>query len=237
MPTSHNWNAGEATVLGRGVCHVWWARPAALADAGHGLLNAVERCRLLTLRKHDDQVRFAAACGVARLALGTYLGCPPAAVILDRTCEACGAPHGRPRLRSPSTAPLELSVSHSGDRVGVAVAYGTRVGIDVEAIRSDLPIQAIAPSVLSAHELDVLGSHPPEAQTRRLLEFWTRKEALLKALGVGLRLSPASIETLQDRPGVTVRDLHAGDGHVAAVAVLEAAVLVDELDARRLLTG
>jgi 4'-phosphopantetheinyl transferase len=237
VPMSQGREAGGPTALRTGICRVWWGHPAALADAGRELMDAVERRRMAKLRRHDDQARFAAGCGIARLALAAFLGCPPAAVVLDRTCWTCGQPHGRPRLRPPVGASLDFSVSHSGDRVAVALTIGMRVGVDVEAIRSDLPVEAMAPSVLSAKELDAFGRVAPQDRTRRLLESWTRKEAVLKALGVGLRIPPARIQTLRELAGVTVRELHPGEGHVAAVAVFGPSVAVEEHDALGLLEG
>jgi 4'-phosphopantetheinyl transferase len=220
-----------------GACHVWWGRPGALARGAGGLLDVVERQRLAALRRPADRDRFAAACAVARLALAAYLDRRPDAVALDRTCSTCGRPHGKPRLAGPAPAPLELSVSHAGARVAVAFTVGAPVGVDVEVLRPDLPVGELAPQVLSADELRALDRLAAAARPRFLLERWTRKEAILKALGVGLAVPPAGVDVSAPAPPLTLRELHPGPGHLASLAVVGDCRRVVELDGSGLFEG
>jgi 4'-phosphopantetheinyl transferase len=102
---------------------------------------------------------------------------------LDRTCRFCGDPrHGKPRLvGSPD---VDLSIAHAGSLLVVAAGRGRTVGVDVETIdrlRVDLrPARGIFTASESAALVD--------ADDWRLLTLtlWTRKEAVLKAIGRGL---------------------------------------------------
>jgi 4'-phosphopantetheinyl transferase len=201
-----------------------------LARSAGGLLDAVERQRLAALRRPADRDRFAAGCGIARLALAVYLDRRPDAIVLDRTCPTCGRPHGKPRLAAPAPAPLELSVSHSGDRVAVAFTVGVPVGVDVEVLRPDLPVAELAPQVLNTDEQRALDLLPPAARPRFLLERWTRKEAILKALGVGLAVPPASVDASSPAAPLALHELHPGPRHLASLAVAGDCLRVVELD-------
>lgn len=65
-------------------------------------------------------------------------------VRLDSACARCGEPHGKPRVAHPG-AP-EVSISHAGDRVLVAVSMAGPVGVDVEAAESKADVSELAPT-------------------------------------------------------------------------------------------
>jgi 4'-phosphopantetheinyl transferase len=115
-------------------------------------LDSREVDRLLNYESQADQARFLLGAAMLRWTVGRELGIRPEDVPVDRECDRCGAWHGRPRVRGSS---LQLSVSHAGLLVALAMADGGAVGVDVERLRS----------------------------SRAAVESWTRKEARLKAGG------------------------------------------------------
>ena len=98
----------------------------------------------------------------------------------------------KPRLRGlPS---VDVSISHSGRMLLVAVVRGGRLGVDVE----DEPFDVFGrPSLVrrmcSGPERDQLASLPEPSRRRTLARIWTLKEAALKAIGVGLAVDPRRI--------------------------------------------
>lgn len=95
---------------------------------------------------------------------------------------------GRPRC----TPPADVSLSHSGSWVGVALCPDGRVGIDVETVRDVSP--SLARRALSTHELSWIHQVPPgRSRDHRFFRLWTAKEAFLKATGVGLTSDPRSV--------------------------------------------
>ncbi|MCR4514912.1 4'-phosphopantetheinyl transferase superfamily protein [Aeromicrobium sp. 50.2.37] len=109
------------------------------------------------------------------------LGRPGVEVV--RTCPSCGSSsHGRPV--SPGEPALGLSLAHAGGLALVAVVQGARVGVDLELLGTDVE-----------HLADVaLGPRDAPAPTpSELLRTWTRKEAVLKAVGVGLAVDPSEL--------------------------------------------
>lgn len=112
-------------------------------------------------------------------------------VVVERACDRCGAPHGRPRAPG-----LSLSSSTSEDQVMVTVAaQEVQIGVDV---------QALPDTVWAGFDAAVL--HPRErgrldtADLRSRIALWTRKEAVLKAAGIGLLVEPSHIPLVR-RPG------------------------------------
>jgi 4'-phosphopantetheinyl transferase len=217
---------------------VWWGRPSAERPWHVELLGDAERERRRALRRAEDRARFTVAAALLRLAAGRRLGVPPGELTVDRTCDDCGRPHGRPRL--PGTG-LAASISHSSDRVAVALTGAAPVGVDVEQVKP------VSVEQLASH---VLGEGEAAATLGEFFCYWTRKEAVVKATGDGLRMAlPKVVVTRPGQPPALLRygeradlvarlaDLDAGDGYAAAVAVLTA----DELrvvphDATALLT-
>jgi len=156
--------------------------------------------------------------------------------------------HGKPRLDPPLGAP-DFSIAHSGQRVLLAVAHAT-VGVDVEAIR---PLgEELSLRILSEAEKPVLARLAAADRSAALLRYWTRKEALLKATGHGLAISPHRLTvTAPAQPAALVawaaapplaaevhlQDLNPGPDHVGCLAILGSRPEIREFDAGELLAA
>lgn len=161
-------------------------------------LNEVERQRLSRFRSAAAAQDFLVGTTLARFALGSWLGVAEADVPLDRTCERCGGPHGRPRV-----AGANVSIAHADGTALVAVADAP-VGVDLE------PFGRVVPDDSGATDL----------------VDWVRKEAALKLTGDGLRLPMDEVKirdgTVRAWPGkclplMKIHDLQI-EGFVTAVA-------------------
>ncbi|SER84822.1 4'-phosphopantetheinyl transferase [Streptomyces sp. yr375] len=237
---------------------VSWARLGDAHERLLPLLDPVERGRYDATGRPADQARFLVGCALSRLLLGELLDLPPADVPLRRVCPRCGGPHGKVRLDLPPGAPVpyDFSVTHSGGVIGVAVCRGGQVGLDVEEAGSvvGVALDNAARAALSDRELAALHALPVAERPSAFLRVWTRKEAVLKALGVGLGVSPRGLEvTAPDLPpavlswpepstarppGLAMADLVVDGVHPAAVAVTGAeAVRVEWSDGSGLLAG
>jgi 4'-phosphopantetheinyl transferase len=229
----------------RDECQVWWASIDDVRPEHVLLLDRDELGRRARLAAREDRDRFVLGAAVARIVVGHHLGCPPGAVVLDRRCSECSEPHGKPRVVSDRD--LELSVSHSGTRVVVAVTRGCAIGVDVERVRPRLDVDRLAARVLDARERGVLAAVAPAQRPQAFVRFWTRKEAVLKGTGEGLRIAltdlrvsgPGEAPVLQGWRGraamcgrIALRDLEPGEGYAASLAVLDTPRAgVAELDA------
>jgi 4'-phosphopantetheinyl transferase len=221
-------------------CDVWWGEAASYAPWHDTLLNPAERERRDRYAFAADRARFAVGAALLRLVASGMLGVAPQQVEVDRRCQACGRPHGKPTIGEGGP---HLSVSHSGDWVTVATCRDAPVGVDVEHMARRTDYQTLVPHVLGPDEA------PAAVDEAAFLRYWVRKEALVKAtgdgLGAGLRqvtVSPpgetARLLAYPGRPGLRaeLRDLAGRPGHPAAVAVLTPGPLeVAEHDAAPLL--
>lgn len=148
----------------------WRAEWPRLARA----LPAAQQQRLLAIRDPARRRDRMLAAALHRQFLSQALGVPAERLPLYRSAG------GQPRLAVPG---LHTSLAHADGVVAIALAQGGAVGVDVE-MRATAPLMPIADLVCSAAELRTLArDHAPEAS---LLALWVRKEAVLKAAGVGL---------------------------------------------------
>ncbi|GAB2502280.1 4'-phosphopantetheinyl transferase family protein [Nocardiopsis aegyptia] len=176
---------------------VWWARTSDADSRLLHLLDEGELARNARFRQQADRDRHLLGRSLARLALADLAGCPPEKVTFDLRCRSCedkertGArggdaePHGKPHPSGPAQG-LEISVSHSGDWVGLAVSEGVPVGIDVEGVSAARDVEGLADYTLAEAERRAWLLLPAEERVSAFFGYWARKEALLKATGLGL---------------------------------------------------
>lgn len=128
-----------------------------------------------------DSRHFIVARGIVRLVLSHYLDCPPAEVQF-----ALGA-YGKPSVTmQPNGLDLRFNVSHSHELALIAVTLGREVGVDIEQIRPLDDADLIAEHFFSLSERAVLRSLPAAAKQQGFYACWSRKEAYIKATGLGL---------------------------------------------------
>ena len=131
--------------------------------------------------------RFIIARGILRLLLSGYLCTLPQKILFGY------GPAGKPEVISPA-AQIRFNLSHSGPVALFAVSRVHEVGIDIEILRRDFDIVAIADLVFTMRERAVLANCTEDWGVTAFLRGWTRKEACLKAIGAGLHFPIKQIE-------------------------------------------
>ncbi len=168
--------------------HVWridLGRPEKIP--GQALvLSADERRRADRFVSPRDRERFIAARAAMRMILGDYLGRDPAGLTIE------ASPFGKPNLAGDTS--LQFNLSHSGDLALLAVAGGLSLGIDLETIRPMREMAGIVQRYFAEAEQVAFSAASGEARPALFFRMWTRKEAYLKAIGVGLSGSLESID-------------------------------------------
>lgn len=144
---------------------------------------------------------------------------------------------GKPQLLTwaPRRQALpQFSVSHSGRWALIALSADQAVGVDAEAWASaSTPglVSAVCASLHPAERLHLYSAPGTSQAHQRLYRLWTRKEAVVKALGCGLAFGagaqPQGICVLPpqhggplDVLGARVLTLQAPPGYSAALAVM-----------------
>ncbi len=194
--------------------HVWHGRARDTPDpADTALLDDVE-LRAAGARRAPLDARYAGAhAAVRRILADHYLGGSPAAIRFGRhRCLRCDdRTHGRPRVVMPATR-LEFSLSRSGPHWLLAVTAGGQVGVDIEQ-RGEFDIGGTAEVALSDDERTALRAAGDERDRQDIFfRAWTRKEAVLKAVGVGIVADLRRLDVRPERYGPVLVE-HAEPGH------------------------
>ncbi len=175
-----------------------------------------------------DRFSFCLSRGFLRTLLGKYLRVRPGDVRLRQG--------GRGKLFLDErfhASDIGFNVSHSGTTALIAIARKRRIGVDIERIRPDARIEDIVGSFFSAEEARAILAWEGDSRVASFFASWTRKEAVVKALGGSIvELSadvvvstepgtPARIVRLPrehgDPDGWRLHDITADEGYVAAV--------------------
>lgn len=217
--------AGSRLPESTATCHVWALAPLSRPSSWYGLLDSTEVARSATFRQEADRARFVTGRVLAKAALAFLVGSGPEAVRLLARCPDCGGPHGKPQVLG-SAQGWELSISHSDQRVVVAVSDGVPLGVDIEHFEpwqgSGLPPEYDL--VLTAAERAALELIPQERRARAALSYWTRKEAVLKATGEGLNTPMTDFSVSSpDQPPVLL-GWHPADGGRPVPAIADIAL-------------
>jgi len=145
------------------------------------LLDAAERDRAGRFHRTTDAADYAHSHAMMRQVLGHYSDRPPGDLAYDF------GPRGKPVLTPPSEA-IAFNLSHAGGRAMLGVALGRRVGIDIERIRQETDVDAIAGRFFAGPEQDAIFRRHGAPRRREFFRYWCLKEAFIKAEGVGLSL-------------------------------------------------
>jgi 4'-phosphopantetheinyl transferase len=167
---------------------------AAVLDRYGRIMSEAERKRRDRFVFAKDRHAFVVTRGLVRNVLSRYTRIPPEACVFDTNR------YGKPSLRCRSTgAALEFNLSHTDGLAAMAVTVGRDIGIDVENMtRSNLELDVSR--YFSTAEIRMLQSTPQSEQTSRFFDYWTLKEAYIKARGIGLSL-PLDGFSMHMQPG------------------------------------
>ncbi|MBB95324.1 MAG: 4'-phosphopantetheinyl transferase [Rhodobacteraceae bacterium] len=161
-------------------------------------LSDHERLRAQSFIKASDRTRFAVARGRMRQILSGYTGQAPGLL------EFHTVSRGKPVLRDGPA----FNLSHAGGWAALAVApqmEDLELGVDIEAIRPINP--AVATKAFSPLEQAEMRRLLPAGWMRGFFNGWTRKEAVIKATGVGLGVDLQSFD-VSLLPDMPARVLH-----------------------------
>ena len=199
QPASLLWpKRGLPEEIGPGEVHVWAWTFTGLAepsDADLEILDDHERKRTARFYFAPDRVRYSVCHANMRRILASYLARTPESLVYR---EAEG---GKPELALDSSDPrLRFNLSHSKSIALLAVTLDSEVGVDVEDLR---PIERdVAKRFFSPAEIASMAALDGEEWLDAFYRCWTRKEAILKVEGMGLRipLDSFDVSVREDEP-------------------------------------
>ena len=166
--------------------HVWRASldlPDEVVRSLESLLSKDELLRASRFSFERIQRRFVVRRGQLRSVLALYLGEDPRSLRFEY------GPQDKPRLvGEPAWENLSFNTTHSYDMALFAVAHCREVGIDLEKIRDDFEHAEIANRHFAPSEAANLEAEPLESRLPLFFDYWTCKEAWIKAMGGGLSI-------------------------------------------------
>lgn len=189
-----------------------------VTEARYRWLSDGELQRANRFRLPEDRQRFILAHVIKRFCLSRLLGLPPEAL---RFAEG---PKGKP-FCSERGAPF-FNISHGGDWVLFAASSLEELGVDVERSARSVSDGTMNHVLTAAQQEKVNAAHNPQAA---FIAYWTQKEAISKALGLGLSIDFTRIDCSGDlgSSGVSysgnelkVSTHMLDDNHIASVSVL-----------------
>ncbi len=194
------------------------------------VLSPDETKRASRFHFSSDRQRFVASRALLRIILAGYLATNPTNLSFSYSNK------GKPSL-GPAHAESDITfnISHSSGIALLAFTRRRQIGIDVEQVRRNSDLEAIARRFFSAHEQKQLAALPNEERVDGFFRCWTRKEAYIKATGDGLSLPLSQFDVslgagekralLATRPDDSeaghwlLSEVPAGGGYAAALCV------------------
>jgi len=205
--------------------HVWRATLPVSEDELARLepmLGLDDRQRAARFHFARDQQRFSVSHAYLRMILSRYTAVQPAELTFD-----VGA-YGKPNLVGHA---LSFNMAHSADLAVFAIAEGSALGVDVEAVNPEVDLLGVGRRVFPKAEAVALEHLAPRARLERFFEVWTQLEACMKAAGTGLSMDSRTIDLALSRlsartPAVgdvpaavwALHRLDLGPGYAAALA-------------------
>lgn len=220
MPDTTSWQVQDAMApppaLARGDVHLWLLsldQPAWPAQAIADCLDRQEMERAARFHFDEHRRRFIAGRGQLRLLLAGYLEVAP------RDVRFRYGEQGKPFLDPCHDGPggrarLHFNLSHSESAALLGVTGDAEIGVDIEAVRAMLDAGDVARDNFSPPEVGVWERLTEEVRQDGFFACWSRKEAVVKAMGGGLSIPLDSFQVTLD-PDAPARLLSI-DGEPAA---------------------
>jgi 4'-phosphopantetheinyl transferase len=175
-----------------GTIHLWKVDTSDqnIPDKCLPVLSDYEKERAALFKFDDARRRYVISQGVLRMILSNYLAVDPLAVQIGRQ------PKGKPF--SIDDESLFFNTSNSGDLCVYAFNRDGEIGVDIEHIRKLPDLDELIKRNFTAQEIYFI-NRKPDDRASRFFRFWTIKEAYLKAIGEGMRLTPDNMEFQVER--------------------------------------
>jgi 4'-phosphopantetheinyl transferase len=210
------------------IVEVWHGK--VIAEEAHYLaywrvLDEAEQTQARKFKNALLHKRYVEIHGKLRNLLAKTLDQPPEKIRIKK------AEHGKPYLSDYPE--LAFNLSHSADRVMVAIGWNCRLGIDMEICKQRINLSGLVDKCFAEEESAYWTQLPEIQKNEAFYRFWTRKEAFVKATGHGIALglnqcvinpeNPTKFLRVPDNCGQAstwhVQDIDLGEGVYSALVV------------------
>lgn len=214
MTHRQHWPAtqpGQQPELTNHTCHLWLV-DLAVGNIQPDLLSQTEQARAARFKFPQHRQRFIASHTALRRILAGYVDAKPQQLVFQK------AVHGKPSLTDYPD--LHFNLSHSNTTALIAVARH-EIGVDIEQVKKRDELK-LAKRFFTQTEYQWLAAHATKDISPAFFKLWTRKEAVLKATGLGLHLPLDSFNVVPlaqtEHDGHHVENVTVTHGYQAAIA-------------------
>lgn len=177
-------NLAPVFELGNNNIHLWTIDPQAITattrlSALKNILSQREIEKIASYRSAKAQHNALITRAFVRLLLSQYAPIKPQDWVFTI------GKHGKPELQNAPFA-LRFNLSHNDKLIVCAVCLQHDIGCDVESLSRKISTDAISKRYFSASEYQSLNKMPAARQNAKFFEYWTLKEAFVKATGLGI---------------------------------------------------
>jgi len=179
--------------------HLWYLLPDATDDpaltaAYEAFLAPEERVRRDRYRFEHSRREYLLTRALARATLSRYAPVAPAAWRFRQN------QYGRPEIDLPEHDAIRFNLSNTRGLIACVVAHDRELGVDVEDTERKSETVGVADRFFSPREVTALHTLPEAEQRSRFFDYWTLKEAYIKARGMGLAIPLDQFSFLLDQP-------------------------------------
>ena len=177
-----------------------------------------------------DRMQFIVRRGILKQIIANYLAIDPKNLLFEYNR------FGKPFLITDSLKhDLRFNMSHSKNMAIYCIGYQKDVGIDIEYIQEDFEFHQIIDRFFSLNEKKHIQKITIDKRREAFFRIWTRKEAVLKALGKGVSFPLQKVNVPYDRSSFTIRinsignqcketswyvqDLFPANNYIASIAI------------------
>jgi 4'-phosphopantetheinyl transferase len=172
--------------------HVWHVslnQPSFQIEKMSDILSEEEWKRITEYRFNQFRIRYILCRGFLRTILGRYVGINPKVIHFEY------GDYGKPVIRGVGGEHrVQFNLAHSGDLAVYAITAKSRIGVDVEYVETFPEMASVATNIFSLREQKAWMALPEEMKKFAFYNGWTRKEAYLKGIGIGLQTELNQIE-------------------------------------------
>lgn len=166
--------------------HLWSINPQELTDPNKisdlkEIISTDELNKVEKYKRNKDKHGALVTRAFIRLILSKYQALSPKDWSFSINA------HGKPEIKN-ALLPLRFNLSHNKDLIICAVCLDRDIGCDVERFDRNVNVSAITRRFFSKDEQSQLNELPEYEQRSKFIEYWTLKEAFVKATGHGISL-------------------------------------------------
>jgi len=169
--------------------HLWFVnidhvKDTAILARYQSILSSSETKRNQRFIFEKDRKRHLLTRALLRYVLSEYYN-----NISPKDCRFTKNGYGKPEISPEMLVQyLSFNLSHSGNMIVLAVTNERAIGVDIESLKQKTPTADLAKHYFATEEYQQLKGLPNNEFHSRFFDFWTLKEAYIKACGLGLSI-------------------------------------------------